>query len=193
MLICPQIFQMRLEESWDPLGATTFYARGQVPDGGTNGSGEGDSTGGALTSARRSDDWPTLVIEASVLQSLALLREDVRWWFSASGRGVKIVLLIKFSQGLDRLVLEKWEEEELLAPPGPLTRSRARQCGKRSRLVETGQMPSHTRSLGGRWCSGSSFCFCEIRIRISGRGTLSLAFPALQRYAKHICEIAVRD
>ena len=101
-------------------------------------------------------------------------------------------MLVKFSQGQDQLVLEKWEEEELLAPPGPLTRSRARQCGKRSRLVETGQMPSHTRSLGGRWCSGSSFCFCEIRIRISGRGTLSLAFPALQRYAKHVWGAAAR-
>ena len=65
------------------------------------------------------------------MQSLALLRDDVRWWFSASDHGVKIVLLIKFSQGQDQLVLEKWEEEELPEPPGPLTRSRARQCGIR--------------------------------------------------------------
>ena len=51
-------------------------------------------------------------------QSLALLRDDVRWWFSASDHGVKIVLLIKFGQGQDQLVLEKWEEEESPAPPG---------------------------------------------------------------------------
>ncbi len=105
--------------------AATFYARCR-PDSGTNGSGEGDSSGSPL-----GRDWPTVVVEASVSQSLALLREDVRWWFSASGHGVKIVLLLKLSQSQDQLVVKKWEEEKPPYPPRPITRSRARRCGIR--------------------------------------------------------------
>lgn len=51
----------------------------------------------------RDDDihpWPTLVIETGYSQSIIALRQQMRWWFTASQHRVKIVLLIK----LDPLV-----------------------------------------------------------------------------------------
>lgn len=38
--------------------------------------------------------WPTFVIEAGVMESLARLREDATWWFANSQGMVRIVLLL---------------------------------------------------------------------------------------------------
>ncbi len=71
---------------------------------------EGDSTGGPWP-ARRRNSWPTLVIEAGVSESLSALRDDMRWRFSASDHDVKIVLLTKFDNRNQQLIIERWEEE----------------------------------------------------------------------------------
>ncbi|KAJ9258374.1 hypothetical protein DTO271D3_4780 [Paecilomyces variotii] len=65
--------------------------------------------------------WPTLVIEIGNAQSLAKLREDVRWWFENSEGDVRIVLLMIVHQRSRTITLEKWQ----LAPPNtpPLTRA----------------------------------------------------------------------
>ncbi|KAK4148562.1 hypothetical protein C8A00DRAFT_19625 [Chaetomidium leptoderma] len=38
------------------------------------------------------------------------LRNDMRWWFSASDHQVQIVLLAKFEHTSRAIILEKWEE-----------------------------------------------------------------------------------
>ena len=48
---------------------------------------------------------------AGVSEPLGELRNDMRWWFSASDHQVQIVLLAKFDRSRRALNLEKWEEE----------------------------------------------------------------------------------
>lgn len=67
-------------------------------------------------------DWPTLVIETGVIESIPRLREDASWWFRNSSGMVRIVLLVCISHRLRKTTIEKWH----LAPPdtpNPLTRA----------------------------------------------------------------------
>ncbi|SPN97171.1 uncharacterized protein DNG_00687 [Cephalotrichum gorgonifer] len=86
--------------------------------------GEGDSTGGPKP--ERANDWPTIVIEAGVSETLDQLREDMRWWFAASGHRVKIVLLVKLIPSERTITLEKWTEAPVHEPrAGAITRAAA--------------------------------------------------------------------
>lgn len=79
-------------------------------------------------------DWPTLVIETGVTESLRRLREEAYWWFQNSLGQVRIVLIICISRRQHKTIIEKWQ----LAPPGtpnPLTRDILDQ------LVNTQQPP----------------------------------------------------
>ena len=72
-------------------------------------------TGGQLR------EWPTLVIETGVSESLPKLREDALWWFQNSNGDVRIVLLLSINKNQRTALLEKWQ----LAPtntPQPMTR-----------------------------------------------------------------------
>ncbi len=185
-IVGQQISQVGLVDSFTSTGAATFYTRGR-PDSGTNGSGEGDSSGSPL-----GRDWPALVVEASVSQSLALLREDVRWWFSASDHGVKIVLLLKFSQSQDQLVIEKWEEDEVPYPPGPITRSRARQYDirlvRRQEIIisRDGTDPVSYKVDGGALVLEFKLLFLRDPDSEQGEGDVVMSVPRLQRHAEHV-------
>lgn len=98
------------KESWRPMGSTTLRPQGH-PRGD---SGEGDSSGGPKPERNYKGAWPTLVIEAGHSESLGALRNDMRWWFSASDHQVNIVLLTKFDHPNQRIIIERWEEEEEL-------------------------------------------------------------------------------
>ncbi|KAI1176068.1 hypothetical protein F4777DRAFT_597860 [Nemania sp. FL0916] len=93
------------ERSWAPIGSTIFRPQGHPSGDG----GEGDSSGGPVPVRRAA--WPTLVVEAGVSESLGTLRDDMRWWFSASDHQVHIVLLTKFDRPNQRIIIERWEEE----------------------------------------------------------------------------------
>jgi hypothetical protein len=54
-------------------------------------------------------DWPTIVFEAGLSESLQHLRSDARWWLENSGGDVKIVVLISIKPADKRLQIEKWE------------------------------------------------------------------------------------
>ncbi|KAJ8127739.1 hypothetical protein O1611_g5898 [Lasiodiplodia mahajangana] len=95
------------EDSWAPIGSTTFRPQGH-PGGD---SGEGDSSGGPKPARNYKGAWPTLVIEAGDSESLGALRDDMRWWFSASDHQVNIVLLTKFDHPNQKIIIERWEEE----------------------------------------------------------------------------------
>ncbi|KAI1143317.1 hypothetical protein F5Y05DRAFT_368244 [Hypoxylon sp. FL0543] len=101
------------ENTWRTKAATTFRAGRDR--------GEGDSTGGPIPERRGHDEWPTLVIEAGISESLARLRSDMEWWFAASNHDVKIVLLAKLDSSQRMITLEKWVEEPLAAGSGATT------------------------------------------------------------------------
>ena len=105
-----------------PLGATRFK--------GTSTSKEAD--GGFKPSTLRPHklDWPTLVLEVGVSESLPKLRNDARWWLSNSGDRVNIVLIFHINEGTKTMLIERWETipatatATATATGGPVTRSR---------------------------------------------------------------------
>ncbi|ETS06974.1 hypothetical protein M419DRAFT_106356, partial [Trichoderma reesei RUT C-30] len=109
---------------WKPIGRTTFRPQGHPGDGG-----EGDSSGGPVSVRHGPHAWPTLVIEAGDSEPLHALRDDMRWWFSASDHQVKITLLAKFDHRLRQIIIERWEEEEAATRPGATTTRRAAMSG----------------------------------------------------------------
>ena len=54
-------------------------------------------------------DWPTIVFEAGVSQSLRQLRNGAKWWLSNSGGQVQIVLIFSVQEGSRTVQIEKWE------------------------------------------------------------------------------------
>ena len=54
-------------------------------------------------------DWPTIVLEAGVSQSLRQLKNAAKWWLSNSGGQVKIVLIFSIKEGSRTIHIEKWE------------------------------------------------------------------------------------
>ena len=81
------------------LGGTRFHGR--------NSSKEADS---AYKPASRTlkTDWPTIVFESGLSESLARLRLDARWWLTNSGGDVNIVVVISITPAVKRLRFEKW-------------------------------------------------------------------------------------
>ncbi|KAL7619898.1 hypothetical protein AAE478_010445 [Parahypoxylon ruwenzoriense] len=106
--------RMRRDVSGARLAHWNFAVCGATfrPQGHPGGDGgEGDSTGGPEPERAAKDAWPTLMIEAGDSEPLSDLRNDMRWWFSASGHQVKIIILAKFEHTHRAIILEKWEEE----------------------------------------------------------------------------------
>jgi hypothetical protein len=87
-----------------PLGAGRCFA--------PNSSKEGDSSYRPQW-CRFADDWPTIVIEAGLSESLHRLRADAKWWLTKSGDRVKIVILIKVIRERKSLLIEQW----CMSPP----------------------------------------------------------------------------
>jgi hypothetical protein len=84
-----------------PLGGTRFH--------GHNSSKEGDSTFKPYSFRQKATDWPTIVFESGVSQSLPHLRFDARWWLENSGGDVKIAIIISIEPVQSSLQIEKWE------------------------------------------------------------------------------------
>jgi hypothetical protein len=108
---------MGLHRNWKAIGSTTFRAQGHPNGDG----GEGDSSGGPKDQRGNKGNWPTLVIEAGHSETLAELRKDMEWWFSASNHQVKIVLLAKFDDDQKHIILEKWVEVQASPRQGAAT------------------------------------------------------------------------
>ena len=82
------------------LGATTFR--------GTSTSKEPDSCFRPGSRPHRLD-WPTLVFEVGVSESLRKLKNDAKWWLSNSQGLVRIVLIFHIDPGSRTILIEKWE------------------------------------------------------------------------------------
>jgi hypothetical protein len=57
-------------------------------------------------------DWPTLVVEAGLSETLPQLRRDARWWLEnsrVSTGKVRIVILFSIQRQPKQIILEQWE------------------------------------------------------------------------------------
>jgi hypothetical protein len=118
-----QVATMGLNDDFMPTHATKFQDKNA---GSVISAGEGDSARKPLSGRPLGSDFPTLVIEAGVSQTLQSLRQKARWWFNVSKGDVKVVLLVKMAQnqGSYTIHLEKWKVIQM-PQPGATTRARA--------------------------------------------------------------------
>ncbi|RPA88756.1 hypothetical protein L873DRAFT_1824083, partial [Choiromyces venosus 120613-1] len=63
-------------------------------------------------------NWPTVVFECGVSESLKHLTVDSRWWLDNSAGVVKIVLLFSISKAARSIHIEKWEMLTVQNPHG---------------------------------------------------------------------------
>jgi len=70
---------------------------------------EADSAFQPWSSRPYKTDWPTLVIECGVSESINRLRGDSNWWFTNSAAQVKTVLLFSVSEKKRKIHIEQWE------------------------------------------------------------------------------------
>jgi hypothetical protein len=83
------------------VGATTYHA--------DDSSKEADSAYRPRSFRPNKTDWPTIVFESGVSESLSQLRFDAGWWLRKSGGAVKIVIIISVERAPQTLQIEKWE------------------------------------------------------------------------------------
>jgi len=137
--------------------------------------------------------WPTFVIHAGDSETLDELRNDMRWWFSASDHQVKIVLLAKFDHSLNKIILEGWVEVQ--APPLPgATTTRAAAAQAASQFVpDRSQVITITRDPG---TDPASYTVTEdLRLEFDrlflrqpgeGEGDVIICVQDLQEYANAV-------
>jgi hypothetical protein len=89
------------EDEFCGVGAARFRGR--------RSSKEGDSAYKPQSFRPNDPDWPTIVIESGVSESLRRLRFDAGWWLTESRGDVKIVIIISIQRAKSRLQIEKWE------------------------------------------------------------------------------------
>jgi len=85
-------------------GATRFLGQSN----GQRSSIEGDSAFKPSDARPNKHDWPTIVFESGLSETLNGLRHDADWWLSHSGGDVKIVIIISVKPAEKRLHIEKW-------------------------------------------------------------------------------------
>ena len=125
-------------EEFVDIGATRF----QRP----RSSKESDSAYKPATVRPNRLDWPTLVIEAGMSESLRRLRSDARWWLENSGGEVKIVVImsIRRTSRLRTIVIEKWEHGPL---PGNRPNTRSITAAAANAPNQLQQIPTGTQEI----------------------------------------------
>jgi hypothetical protein len=88
-------------DEFHSIGTTTYH----VPSS----SKETDSAYRPRSFRPNKTDWPTIVFESGVFESLSQLRFDAGWWLGKSGGAVKIVIIISVERAPQTLQIEKWE------------------------------------------------------------------------------------
>lgn len=83
------------------------------------------------------NDWPTIVIECGLSESLKRLKVDAKWWLENSEGAVGTVILITVSREERSVCLEKWE---LAHTPNP----------RATRAASTPFFTGATRAGGGK-------------------------------------------
>jgi hypothetical protein len=97
---------------------------------------EGDSSFKPRTRDQR-DDWPSIVFECGLSESLANLRDDARWWLTDSQGAVKIVVIVLVSEKTMKLQVEKWVTATATATSRPATRAHPNPNSSQVPMAET--------------------------------------------------------
>lgn len=106
------------------MGSTRFEGR--------SASKEADASMKPIPSRRLATDWPTLVFESGLSESLRHLRTDAKWWLTNSSGQVKIVILIDIDSYTQKLHIEQWG-----MLPLPASRPSTRATAAANNLVPT--------------------------------------------------------
>ncbi|XXH00950.1 Ceramide glucosyltransferase [Hypoxylon texense] len=146
--------------------------------------------GGGGVEADSSSGPETQLIRAGVSESLTQLRADMRWWFAVSNHDVKIVILTKFDQQQSKVIIEKWEAQELAAARlGAITTRRA--ATLQPILLQTIEITRNTTTdpvsydaTGG----ALELEFSPLFLRNPGplEGDVVVSVQALQEYARRV-------
>jgi hypothetical protein len=100
--VCFTLARMEMpDHEFHSVGATTYHA--------DDSSEEADSAYRPRSFRPNKTDWPTIVFESGVSESLSQLRFDAGWWLGKSGGAVKIVLIISVERAPQTVQIEKWE------------------------------------------------------------------------------------
>ncbi len=180
---------MHLTDNWVAEGNTTFRRSRGHPGGDSR---EGDSTGGPQPERGLNGAWPTLVIEAGDSESLPALRNDMRWWFSASNHDVKIVLLAKFDHSSRQIMLERWEEVASQQQRATATRASPALIPELQQAI-TINRDITTNPVSYNVVSGGlvlKFRLLFLRDPDLGEGDFVIGVPGLQRYAQLVWQVA---
>jgi hypothetical protein len=124
------------------LPKRSLYGCGGTTYHGSNSSKEGDSTYKPKCRTRE-DDWPALVVEAGVSETLARLRVDADWWLTNSNGEVKVVVIISIRRAQKSIWIEKWCLQSR-TPAAPATRTNASIPTKTQELTITQTPPIPT-------------------------------------------------
>ena len=129
-------------------------------------------------------DWPTLVFECGIQESLERLKVDSRWWLEDHGRAVNIVLLFTTCRSEKKIHIEQWELNPVSNPqvttgghPGSPILSPTRTC-------QIDILPSGT--SGAPLTLSFEKIFLRPPIEDLGEGDIVLTGEELQNYAARI-------
>jgi hypothetical protein len=77
---------------------------------------EADVSYTPLSRPLEDDAWPSLVIEAGVSKSLAMLRTDAAFWITNSDGRTRIVIVLSVNRRDRQILVERWEEDPRIRP-----------------------------------------------------------------------------
>lgn len=86
-----------------PIGSTRYQ--------GSQSSKEPDAGYKPLPARSLVSDWPTIVFEVGLSESLSQLRTDTEWWLVNSGGQVMIALIISLKPAFSVIHIEKWDSD----------------------------------------------------------------------------------
>ncbi|EHK16482.1 uncharacterized protein TRIVIDRAFT_162346, partial [Trichoderma virens Gv29-8] len=174
---------MGLGDSFNLTGGVTCYSQGFHSCSGNG------SAGGASSSiwplGERNRRFPTLMIEAGCSWSLVSMRAKAEWWFQVSNHNVKIVLLAKFDESQNTVVLERWQERQR-EHAGDEEAEWVASCQQTITISETEANPQVYRVTGGE-------LVLDLRLLLlksppQGEEYVVLTVEYLQRYARPLLE-----
>ena len=58
---------------------------------------------------RHRDDFPSLVVEGGISESLQMLKSDARYWLTKTGGQTQIVIILHIDQSTKKILLQRWE------------------------------------------------------------------------------------
>ena len=99
-----------------------FWGLGGTRFKGFSTSKEADSAYKPSTIRGQENDWPTIVFESGLSETLNRLRVDARWWLSNSRGDVKIGVIFSIQKASKTILIEKWELDSV---PGTRPSTRA--------------------------------------------------------------------